>query len=125
MFFLSIISFKYLSLFIIPCTQFLIRQNKSGLIDPVFEKIGKYYYDNPKEHHNGEFDVVTEDSFGYVFYEAKFRKDIITDKIIDEQIKQVNMTGLNCYKYVFISRSGFSCTPKDNVQLIDLKQLFE
>ena len=107
------------------CTQFLIRQNKSGLIDPVFEKIGKYYYDNPKEHRNGEFDVVTEDSLGYVFYEVKFRKDIITDKIIDEEIKQVNMTGLNCYKYVFISRSGFSCTPKDNVELIDLKQLFE
>ena len=107
------------------CTQFLIRQNKSGLINPVFEKIGKYYYDNPKEHRNGEFDVVTEDSLGYVFYEAKFRKDIITDKIIDEEIKQVNMTGLNCYKYVFISRSGFSCTPKDNVELIDLKQLFE
>ena len=49
------------------CKQYLIIKNKNGEIDPVFEKIGKYYYDNPIEHTNGEFDVVTEDEKGYVF----------------------------------------------------------
>ena len=88
------------------CKQYLIIKNKNGEIDPVFEKIGKYYYDNPIEHKNGEFDVVTEDEKGYVFYEAKFRKNPITNTIIQNEIKQVNLTGLNCYKYVFISRSG-------------------
>lgn len=72
------------------------------IIDPVFEKIGKYYYDNPIEHTNGEFDVVTEDEKGYVFYEAKFRKNPITNTIIQNEIKQVNLTNLNCYKYVFL-----------------------
>ena len=30
------------------CSQYLIRMNRAGNIEPVFEKIGKYYYDNPE-----------------------------------------------------------------------------
>ena len=48
--------------------QYLIRQNRLGLMDPVIEKIGKYYYDDPKTKTNGEFDVVTLDEKGYAFY---------------------------------------------------------
>lgn len=107
------------------CKQYLIIKNKNGEINPVFEKIGKYYYDNPIEHKNGEFDVVTEDEKGYVFYEAKFRKNPITNTIIQNEIKQVNLTGLNCYKYVFISRSGFMCEQQENVQLIDLNEFYD
>ena len=107
------------------CKQYLIIKNKNGEIDPVFEKIGKYYYDNPIEHTNCEFDVVTEDEKGYVFYEAKFRKNPITNTIIQNEIKQVNLTGLNCYKYVFISRSGFMCEQQENVQLIDLNEFYD
>ena len=107
------------------CKQYLIIKNKNGEIDPVFEKIGKYYYDNPIEHTNGEFDVVTEDEKGYVFYETKFRKNPITNTIIQNEIKQVNLTNLNCYKYVFISRSGFMCEQQENVQLIDLNEFYD
>lgn len=56
------------------CKQYLIRKNKEGEIEPVIEKIGKYYYDNPEERSNGEFDIVTEDELGYAFYEVKFKK---------------------------------------------------
>ncbi|MDO4487738.1 MAG: ATP-binding protein [Eubacteriales bacterium] len=107
------------------CRQYLIQKNRAGEISPVFEKIGKYYYDNPSERTNGEFDIVTEDELGYVFYEVKFRKKQISDEAIDEEIDQVRATGLNCYKYVFFSRSGFACKERDNVKLIELKELFE
>ena len=40
------------------CKQYLIRKNRKGLMDEVFEKIGKYYYDDPIEKKNGEFDIV-------------------------------------------------------------------
>lgn len=36
------------------CKQYLIRKNRKGLMDEVFEKIGKYYYDDPIEKKNGE-----------------------------------------------------------------------
>lgn len=107
------------------CKQYLIRKNKEGEIEPVIEKIGKYYYDNPAERSNGEFDIVTEDELGYAFYEVKFKKKQISDEMIDEEIEQVKATGLDCYKYVFFSRSGFRCKKRENVKLIELKELFD
>ena len=107
------------------CRQYLIRQNRRGKISPVIEKIGKYYYDDPVNHRNGEFDVVTLDEKGYVFYEVKFRKQKITKSIIDKEIEQVNSTELKPYKYVFISRSGFDIPPQENLELIDLSDLFK
>lgn len=106
------------------CKQFLIRKNKEGLVDPAFEKIGKYYYDDPINRRNGEFDVVTFDENGYVFYEVKFRKAPITEDVISKEISQVESSGLKCYKYVFISRSGFDCQTRDDVAFIDLAELF-
>lgn len=106
------------------CRQYLIRKNRIGQISPVIEKIGKYYYDDPVNHRNGEFDVVTLDEKGYVFYEVKFRKNRISKAIIDKEIEQVKATELNPYKYVFISRSGFEISPEDNLELIDLSDLF-
>ena len=87
------------------CKQYLIRKNRGGEISPVIEKIGKYYYDLPAEKRNGEFDVVTQDENGYVFYEVKFRKETIPAGIVREEIEQVKATGMNCHKYVFISKS--------------------
>ena len=106
------------------CKQYLIRKNKKGEIEPVIEKIGQYYYDNPAERSNGEFDIVTQDELGYTFYEVKFKKKPVSDEMIDEEIAQVKATGLDCYKYVFFSRSGFHCKKRENVKLIDLKELF-
>ncbi len=106
------------------CRQYLIRKNRAGEIEPVIEKIGKYYYDNPTERTNGEFDIVTEDELGYAFYEVKFRKKPVSDEMIHEEMEQVKATGLDCYKYVFFSRSGFHCEKKDNVQLIELEEVF-
>ena len=40
------------------CRQYLIRMNKAGKMKPVFERIEKYYYDNPSTYTNGEFDAV-------------------------------------------------------------------
>lgn len=106
------------------CKQYLIRQNLLGNIDPVIEKIGKYYYDNPAQRTNGEFDVVTQDEKGYVFYEVKFRKKKISKEVIEEEIQQVKNTGLDCYKYVFISRAGFTENETDEIKHLELKELY-
>ena len=106
------------------CRQYLIRQNRLGNITPIIEKIGKYYYDDPKTHTNGEFDVVTLDEKGYAFYEVKFREKKISKEDIEEEIRQVKETGLNCYKYVFFSRAGFTETETDEIKHIELRQLF-
>ena len=71
------------------CRQYLIRQNRAGRIRPAFDKIGKYYYDDPRTRTNGEFDTVTEDPQGYIFYESKFRKESLSPAMIGEEIRQV------------------------------------
>ncbi|MBR7019709.1 MAG: AAA family ATPase [Lachnospiraceae bacterium] len=106
------------------CRQYLIRQNKLGNIEPLIEKIGKYYYDNPKTHMNGEFDVVTLDEKGYVFYEVKFKKRKTSKEVIETEIRQVRETGLNCYRFVFFSRAGFTAKETDEIKFIELRQMF-
>ena len=87
--------------------------------------IGTYYYDDPANRANGEFDVVTEGPNGYVFYEAKFRTTPVTDQMIREEIQQVERTGLRCYRYGFISRSGFATAGDERTILIGLEELYE
>ena len=106
------------------CRQYLIRQNRLGNITPVIEKIGKYYYDDPKTRTNGEFDVVTLDEKGYVFCEVKFKKKKISKKEAEEEIRQVKAAGLDCYKYVFFSRTGFAWDMAGEIEHIPLRQIY-
>ena len=89
------------------CKQFLIRKNRSGELADSFERIGKYWYDDPVNHKNGEFDVVTENDNSYIFYEAKFRDGKLDTNLIWNEIQKVNKTGLVCSKYGFFSKSGY------------------
>lgn len=107
------------------CRQYLIRRNQAGLLEEPFERIGKYYYDLPKEHKNGEFDVVTQDAKGYVFYEAKFQKQLITQKMIDTEISQVQGTGMNCARYGFFVRAGAEGQSRNDVRIISLEDMYD
>ena len=44
---------------------------------------------------------------------------------MEEEIAQVKATSLDCYRFGFISRSGFAMEDQDNLILIDLKELFD
>ena len=94
-------------------------------MDEIFEKIGKYYYDDSVEKRNGEFDIVTLDDKGYIFYEAKFRREPVTESIIQNEIRQVKQTGLACYRYGFFSRAGFTCEQEEDRILIELSELYK
>lgn len=99
-------------------------ENKAGRIKPVFENIGKYYYDDPIAKKNGEFGIVTADPEGYVFYEAKFRDAPLKESDIEEEIRQVKETGMNCHKYVFFSKSSYVGDLVPETELIPLDSLF-
>ena len=53
------------------CSQYLIHQNRAGEISIPFDRIEKYYYDDPQTRTNDDVDIATEDSNGYVFCETK------------------------------------------------------
>ncbi len=106
------------------CKQYLIRLNRRGLLEEPFEKIGRYYYDDPVHKRNGEFDIVTKDAKGYIFYEAKFRKEPISEEMIRAEISQVQATGFPCYKYGFFSRAGFTAGQREDLMLISLEEIY-
>lgn len=106
------------------CRQYLIRQNRMGNSEPPFDLIGTYSYDDPVTRTNGEFDVVTKDPLGYSFYEAKFRTTPITQRMIEDEIEQVQRTGLTCHRYGFFSRSGFEAQADERTALIGLEELY-
>lgn len=108
------------------CRQFLIRKNRAGELPELFDDIGRYWYDDPANKTNGEFDVVTHAPHGYVFYEAKFRGTPVTQEMIDEEIEQVRSTGLDCYAYGFFSRSGFDgdVDPSKQLRLFSIEELY-
>lgn len=108
------------------CRQYLVLQNRAGKISPPFENIGRYSYDLPKEHKNGEFDIVTEDENGYVFYEAKFRREKISASMVRKEIEQVKATGMKCYRYAFLSKSDVDLNGiEDPVEVILLDDLWQ
>ena len=110
--------------------QYLLLQNRRGKMEEAFERIGKYYYNLPKEKRNGEFDIVTLDPKGYIFYEVKFQSKALGLKQIEKEIEQVEATGLHCYRYGFISRSGFEeavhtkSKKRKELILLPLEELF-
>lgn len=106
------------------CRQYLVRQNHMGNSEPPFDLIGTYSYDDPVTRTNGEFDVVTKDPLGYSFYEAKFRTTPITQRMIEDEIEQVQRTGLTCHRYGFFSRSGFEAQADERTALIGLEELY-
>lgn len=82
------------------------------------------YYDDPVHKKNGEFDIVTKYENGYIFYEAKFRKEPLTEQMIEREIEQIRESGLASYRYGFISRSGFLREERPELILIDLQELY-
>ena len=72
----------------------------------------------------GEFDIVTQDPEGYIFYEANSAKAPLTQSMIEQEIEQVKAARLDCYRYGFFSRSGFEFEPSDDMIFITLDDLY-
>ena len=104
--------------------QFLLIQNKNKKITPAFSKIGTFWYDDKKNKINGQFDLVTLDENGYIFYEVKYTKDPIDSKVINEEINQLSKLGISYYKLGFISKTGFKITTKNDYILISLEDIY-
>ena len=88
--------------------DFLLKCNFKGIIKETIMDIGTYSFDDVKNRMNREFDVVTKDLNGYISYECKYTNSAITNKIIEEEIKQTQNLDIHFYKLGFISKSGFS-----------------
>lgn len=104
--------------------QYLIKQNIERKINPPLYKVGKYYYDDPFNKTNGEFDVVTMNKNGYDFYEVKFTKELVDDSVVNEEKYQLSKKNIEYNKLGFISKSGFSINDPENYILITIDDIY-
>lgn len=106
------------------CRSYFSLQVQSGKLKGVLN-IGTYYYDDSKEKKNGEFDVVLQTKEAFDIYEAKYLISPMTDKQIEEEIKQVrDIPKLKIGKIGFISINGFESEHPD-FPCVDGKALYE
>lgn len=63
--------------------------------------------------------------YRYIFYAAKFRKEPVSEDMIHAEISQVEATGFQCYKYGFLSRSGFTAAQDEDLILISLEEMYQ
>lgn len=104
--------------------QYLIKQNKERKINPPLYKVGKYYYDDPINKTNGEFDLVALNKDGYDFYEAKFSSNPINDSVVNEEIYQLSKIKIKYNRLGFASKSGFDLSNADKYILISLDDIY-
>lgn len=104
--------------------QYLALKNKRGEINPPLYKIGKYYYDDPKNKRNGEFDVVTLSKEGYDFYEVKFTEGKLNQEVVDTEKAQLKGLEIAYHKLGFVSKEGFDIQDGEEYELIDLGQVY-
>lgn len=104
--------------------QYLLRKNLAKEIQPPLYKIGKYYYDDPVNKKNGEFDVVTLNRNGYDFYEVKFTKNPVNDTVVREESEQLKKLNISYNRLGFFSKSGFQISDGENYILIDIAEVY-
>lgn len=104
--------------------EYLIKENKKGNIKPPLYKIGKYWYDNPKEKINGEFDVVSKDNNGYIVYEAKYTKNKVDEQVLLRLKEQLKKCGVKYYKLGFFSKAGFNLKNSEEYYLKTLEDVY-
>lgn len=85
-------------------TYFSINAHK-GLIKNIYD-IGTYYFDDPINKKNGEFDVALKFENYYQIYECKYYKeDISRSEMLKEEKQIKSIKGLNINKIGFINAS--------------------
>jgi len=103
--------------------QYLILRNKNKKIDPAFTKIGTYWYDDKINKTNGQFDLVTQDKNGYIFYECKYTKNKVDDKVVNDELHQLSKVNLGYYNLGFVSKNGFNLDTNKYI-LISLDDMY-
>ena len=104
--------------------QYMMRLARSGKLDGV-QDFGTFWYDDRKNHRNGQFDCVLKYPEGYDFYEVKFFDSPMTRRECEEEEKQVrSIADMVCRKTGFICSSGFDFTD-DRYDLIGGEDLYD
>jgi AAA+ ATPase superfamily predicted ATPase len=104
--------------------EFLVRLNHNGLINPSFDSIGRYLFNDKKKKMNGEFNLVSEREGKLVDYECKYRNEPVTLSDYEEELEQSQKLLIPFQKIEFISRNGFAPSFPQQQKCYSLKDFY-
>ena len=127
----------FYDLYILPTLNTFISHRFEGIAGEYFQKmvqekqlkevydIGTYWYDDPKNHENGEFDCALRHKDTYSFYEVKYYQDPMRQERCRQEAEEVNRLAgkLKIKEIGFICSAGFSFD-SDEYDLITGEQLY-
>lgn len=103
--------------------QYFSRQVKKGIMRGVYD-IGTYWYDDPVNKTNGEFDCALKRQSDYDFFECKFYNQPMTLSQCHQEETQVrSISHLAIHTIGFVCSSGFDFTDK-SYQLISGEDMY-
>ncbi len=112
------------------CIQYLKRKNASLSLPIVFDNIGRWWGNNPKEKRQEEIDVIAYNDTTAIFGECKWQ-DSVDIGVLDALIAKGNLFNQFANKHYYIFAKGkFSkslqekATQTDNIHLISLREIF-
>ncbi len=89
------------------CRSFFSLLARAGKL-PGITNIGAYYYDDPAQHKNGEFDAALAFGDEYEIYEAKYYRNPVTLDEIHREAEQVReIKALKVVRLGFVAVNGF------------------
>ena len=97
---------------------------KNGYYQDIYN-IGTYYFDDPINKTNGEYDIAIALKEGYDIIEAKFYSEPITQTLINKEDKHIrNIEELDIKGHGFASINGFKNISKEYKYLIDGDKIY-
>ncbi len=89
---------------------------------PGIRNIGSYYYDDPKNKTNGEFDVALEFKDRLKLVETKYYKNKLTVKEMEKEVEQIRKIKTTFkVEYAFVATSGYEDC---DYECVDIRSLY-
>lgn len=107
------------------CKEYLIIKNRQSQLSYLLIDIGTYWYDDPINKKNGQFDIVGKSVDGFIFFECKYKNTPINDSVIKDEVQQVSNTNLKPITYGFFSKSGFKLDDTYDYLFFTLDDLYK
>ncbi len=112
------------------CIQYLCRKNKEFKLPFVFDRIGRWWGNNPIEKRQEEIDIVAYSGKTAIFGECKWKDTVGTDVLTALSAKAKIFSQFNKKHYYLFAKGGFSTDLIDlaktsaDIVLVDLNEIF-
>ena len=111
--------------------EYLKRMNKKGKLPFVFEKIGKWWGNNPIKRQEEEIDIVAYDKENILFGECKWKNGLINMSVIRKLIDKSVLFDFKNKFYVYFAKNGFTeevmnfAKHNENILIVSLKDFVD